>query len=90
MAQIEPRLALPAEAPDADLLTGGELLALVDALRDGTLNAQQKETLHARRAGGVGGAVLRGGLTGPAGYTGRTPKGRREIIAFVQVVSPVF
>jgi hypothetical protein len=54
MAQIEPRLALPAEAPDTALLTGGELLALVDALRDGTLNAQQQETLHTLRAALVG------------------------------------
>ena len=31
--------------------TSGQLLALVDALRDGTLNDGQRDTLHALRAG---------------------------------------
>jgi hypothetical protein len=31
--------------------TGGQLLALVDALHDGTLNEDQRETVHALRLG---------------------------------------
>jgi hypothetical protein len=31
--------------------TGGQLLALVDALGDGTLNEEQRETVHALRLG---------------------------------------
>jgi hypothetical protein len=31
--------------------TGGQLLALVDALHDGTLNETQRETVHALRLG---------------------------------------
>jgi hypothetical protein len=31
--------------------TGGQLLALVDALHDGTLNEAQRETVHALRVG---------------------------------------
>jgi hypothetical protein len=30
---------------------GGQLLALVDALQDGTLNEEQRETVHALRLG---------------------------------------
>ncbi len=57
MSEIEPHLAL-AGVPEAVPPTGGQLLALVEALRDGTLNAQQQETVHALRA-----AILR--LTEP-------------------------
>jgi len=57
MNEIEPHLAL-ADAPETAPPTGGQLLALVEALRDGTLNAQQQETVYALRA-----AILR--LTEP-------------------------
>ena len=45
-------------ASEAAPPTGGQLLALVEALRDGTLNDKQQETVHALRA-----AILR--LTEP-------------------------
>ncbi len=53
MHEIELRLALVA-APESAPPTGGQLLALVEALRAGTLNPQQQETVHALRA-----AILR-------------------------------
>ncbi len=50
MARIEQQMALADEAkiepPDS-----GQLLALVDALRNGTLNESQQETVRALRAG---------------------------------------
>ena len=49
MGQIEARMALAEGASDP--LTGGQLLALVDALRDGTLNENQRETVQALRVG---------------------------------------
>jgi hypothetical protein len=57
MHEIEPHLAL-AGVPKAAPPTGGQLLALVAALHDGTLNDKQQETVHALRA-----AILR--LTEP-------------------------
>jgi len=53
MHEIELHLALVA-APESAPPTGGQLLALVEALRAGTLNPQQQETVHALRA-----AILR-------------------------------
>jgi integrase/recombinase XerD len=50
MAEIESRYLAPGD-PAPGPPTCGELLALVDALRDGTLNDGQRETLHALRAG---------------------------------------
>jgi integrase len=50
MAQIERQLALPEDAV-AEPPSSGQLLALVDALRSGTLNESQQETVHALRAG---------------------------------------
>jgi hypothetical protein len=49
MGQIEARMALAEGASDSP--TGGQLLALVDALRDGTLNESQRETVQALRVG---------------------------------------
>ena len=50
MATVERYLALPEDdaAPPPD---PAQLLALVDSLREGTLNAAQVETLRALRAG---------------------------------------
>jgi len=52
MDQVEARMAL-AGATDANdgLPTGGQLLALVDTLHDGTLNEDQRETVHVLRLG---------------------------------------
>jgi hypothetical protein len=50
MVEIERRLT-PDSHPDAPPPTSGQLLALVDALRDGTLNEAQRETVGALRAG---------------------------------------
>jgi integrase len=50
MGQIEARMALAENTGDSPL-TGGQLLALVDALHDGTLNETQRETVHALRLG---------------------------------------
>lgn len=50
MAQVEQRLALPEDAAKAPP-TPAELVALVDALRRGTLNDQQAETVAVLRAG---------------------------------------
>ena len=50
MAQVESRLALQ-ESATALPLTSGQLLALVDSLRSGTLNDAQVETIQALRAG---------------------------------------
>jgi len=50
MAQVEARMKL-AENTDDVPPTGGYLLALVDALQDGTLNEAQRETVHALRLG---------------------------------------
>ena len=50
MARVEQQMALTDDArnepPDS-----GQLLALVDALRSGTLNESQQETVRALRAG---------------------------------------
>jgi integrase/recombinase XerD len=52
MNQIEARMELTGStAPDDPPLTGGQLLALVDALRAGTLNDAQRETVRALRQG---------------------------------------
>jgi hypothetical protein len=50
MAQIERQMALPEDAY-AEPPSSGQLLALVDALRNGTLNESQQETVRALRAG---------------------------------------
>jgi len=50
MRQIERRMSLPEDAP-AQPPSPGELLALVDALRTGTLNEQQTEIVGALRSG---------------------------------------
>jgi integrase len=50
MGQIEARMELAHGANDGPP-TGGQLLALVDTLHDGTLNEAQRETVHALRLG---------------------------------------
>jgi integrase len=50
MAQIERQMALPEDAV-VEPPSSGQLLALVDALRSGTLNESQQETVRALRAG---------------------------------------
>jgi len=50
MDQVEARMALAQSTSDGPP-TGGQLLALVDALHDGTLNEDQRETVHALRLG---------------------------------------
>jgi site-specific recombinase XerD len=50
MDQVEARMELAQGANDGQP-TGGQLLALVDALHDGTLNEDQRETVHALRLG---------------------------------------
>jgi hypothetical protein len=50
MDQVEARMELVQGANDGPP-TGGQLLALVDALHDGTLNETQRETVHALRVG---------------------------------------
>ena len=50
MAEIESRFKVQGD-PASQPPTGGQLLALVDSLRDGTLNDDQRDTLHALRAG---------------------------------------
>jgi len=50
MDQVEARMAL-AQGTNDGPPTGGQLLALVDALHDGTLNEEQRETVHALRLG---------------------------------------
>jgi len=50
MGQVEARMELAQSTNDGPP-TGGQLLALVDALRDGTLNEDQRETVHALRLG---------------------------------------
>lgn len=50
MAQLEPQLNLTPDEP-AQPSTPAHLLALVDALKQGTLNEGQQQTLHASRQG---------------------------------------
>jgi site-specific recombinase XerD len=50
MDQVEARMELAESTGDAPP-TGGQLLALVDALHDGTLNQAQRETVHTLRLG---------------------------------------
>lgn len=50
MLQVERQLLLPEDA-QAEPLTSGQLLALIDALRSGTLNEAQQETVRVLRAG---------------------------------------
>ncbi len=50
MLQVERQLLLPEDAA-AELLNSGQLLALVDALRNGTINEAQQETVRVLRAG---------------------------------------
>jgi integrase len=50
MLQVERQLMLPEDAA-AEPPTSGQLLALVDALRNGTLNEAQQETVRVLRAG---------------------------------------
>jgi hypothetical protein len=50
MDQVEARMELAKGANDGPP-TGGQLLALVDTLHDGTLNEDQRETVHALRLG---------------------------------------
>jgi hypothetical protein len=50
MAQVESRLALQ-EGAEAITSTSGQLLALVDSLRSGTLNDTQQETVQTLRTG---------------------------------------
>jgi integrase len=61
MAQVEKHLAV-AEDRVSEPPSTGELLALVDALRGGTLNATQVETAQALRAGLLAWAEGPGGL----------------------------
>jgi len=49
MGEIERRLAVPDDTETPPPPEPGQLLALVDALREGTLNAQQQETVYALR-----------------------------------------
>lgn len=49
MAEVESRLAL-AEGAAGEAAGSGELLAMVDALRAGTLNETQREVVQALRA----------------------------------------
>lgn len=49
MAEIERHLTL-VETPPDPTPTSGQLLALIDSLRDGTLNEKQQETVQALRA----------------------------------------
>lgn len=71
MNQIEGRMELSGSV-DADdpPFTGGQLLALVDALRAGTLNDAQRETVQALREGilAPGGGGCRVGLTTSDGH----------------------
>jgi integrase/recombinase XerD len=50
MEQVEARIEL-AQGSNDEPPTSGQLLALVDALHDGTLNEDQRETVHALRLG---------------------------------------
>jgi integrase len=50
MLQVEHQMALPEDAA-AEPLTSGKLLALVDTLRNGTLNETQQEAVRVLRAG---------------------------------------
>jgi hypothetical protein len=50
MLQVERQMALPEDAT-AEPPNSGQLLALVDALRNGTLNEAQQETVRVLRAG---------------------------------------
>jgi hypothetical protein len=50
MDQVEARMASAESAEDV-LPTSGQLVALMDALHDGTLNEDQRETVHALRLG---------------------------------------
>jgi hypothetical protein len=50
MGEIEARMEL-AEGGNGQPLSGGQLLALVDTLRTGTLNDDQKQTVLALRTG---------------------------------------
>jgi hypothetical protein len=50
MEGVEARMELGDGATEASF-TGGQLLALVDSLRDGTLNEAQRGTVQALRAG---------------------------------------
>jgi hypothetical protein len=50
MDQVEARMALAQGINDGPP-TGGQLLALVDALHGSTLNEAQRETVHALRLG---------------------------------------
>jgi len=52
MGQVEARMELAGSTDGNDgPLTGGQLLALVDALHNGTLNEDQREAVHALRLG---------------------------------------
>jgi len=48
--EIESRIKVQSD-PASQPPTSGQSLALVDSLRDGTLNDGQRDTLHALRAG---------------------------------------
>lgn len=50
MARVEQQMSLP-EDVKAEPPNGGQLLTLVDALRSGTLNDSQLETVHALHSG---------------------------------------
>ena len=50
MLQVEHQMALPEDAT-AEPPNSGQLLALVDTLRNGTLNEAQQETVRVLRAG---------------------------------------
>lgn len=50
MGEIESRFKVQSD-PASQPPTGGQLLALGDSLRDGTLNDDQRDTLYALRAG---------------------------------------
>lgn len=50
IGEIESRFKVQGD-PASEPPTSGQLLALMDSLRDGTLSDSQRDTLHALRAG---------------------------------------
>ncbi len=73
MLQIEHQMALPEDA-QVELLTSGQLLALVDTLRNSTLNEVQQATVRVLRVGIVA-------LTGITSKLGLPQKGGRTHLA---------
>jgi site-specific recombinase XerD len=67
MAPIEKQFALP-EDKQIEVSGKGELLAMLDALKDGTLNENQLELLHSLRSGILALDLFDSQRTIPAGY----------------------